>query len=86
MDAYARTDDIAYGDRRLRALDTETRELFERTLSAVGVPPSMRARARLNLLLKLEEGGVAGIEAILARAVEARAAVTSYLEKSSRRP
>lgn len=80
MENHERVDDIAYGDRALRGLDIETRMLFERTLTAIGVPPSMRHRGRLNLKLKFSEEGVGAIEALLGRSRLAAVAIEAYLK------
>ncbi|MCV9964597.1 hypothetical protein OIU34_22155 [Pararhizobium sp. BT-229] len=62
--------DEAYSDAGLATLSVAERELFERTITAVGMPPSLRHRARLNLFIKFVEGGQEAVVAILDRCAD----------------
>jgi hypothetical protein len=69
MERYEDISDVAYADGGLETLTTAQRELFERTITAVGVPPTLRHRARLNLLSEFGDGGEEAVRDVLGRAV-----------------
>lgn len=67
MGQYDDISDTAYGSGGLETLTSAERELFERTITAVGMPPALRQRARRNLFIKFVEGGECAVKDILDR-------------------
>jgi hypothetical protein len=81
MVQYEDTSDAAYRDGGLDKVSISERELFERTMTAVGVPPTLRPRARRNLLIKLVEGGESAVTEILEKSLDNRQRAQSWLDQ-----
>ena len=64
----------------LSKLDVDTRKLFEEIISEVNVAPSLRPRARHNLMRKFEAEGREALVRLLADAKERRRKVADYLD------
>nr|WP_250807126.1 hypothetical protein [Neorhizobium tomejilense] len=77
MAVYDDIGDKAYSAGCLAILTVEQRRVFEDTITAVGIPPTMRANARINLLRKYEEGGIDQVKAVLDQALRNRAAMAA---------
>ncbi len=76
-------DDVDFGMERL---DVETRELFEKVISAVGTPASLGMHARRYLLALYDAGGVEAVKQVLANAERNRSTAERWLEsRRSRR-
>ncbi|MCZ7860733.1 hypothetical protein O9X98_04885 [Agrobacterium salinitolerans] len=78
MNRYDDTTDMAYFD-DLATVAVHERQLFEETITATGVPPSMRHRARLNLFAACMEGGVEAVTAIRDRCFERNSRAAAWL-------
>ncbi|MCS4088920.1 hypothetical protein FHT76_000509 [Rhizobium sp. BK176] len=70
MGQYDDISDAAYAEGGLETLTTAQRILFERTITAVGVAPTLRHRARRNLLIKFVEDGEGAVQAILDKSLD----------------
>jgi len=85
MTGYEDTSDAAYGTPGLVGLDVATRTRFEEAITLVGVPPSLRPRARINLLAKYLQDGSDAVQEMIDRAKAKRQrAVDCLASKHSR--
>jgi hypothetical protein len=84
MGQYDDTSDVAYADGGLETLTIAERELFERTITAVGMPPALRHRARRNLLIKFVEGGEDAVRDILEGCLNRAKQVEEWLANNSK--
>jgi hypothetical protein len=83
MDQYSDTSDTAYITPELQALTMDVREKFELAIALVEMPPTMRERARLNLLESYITDGIEAVENVIEKAKDRRNRALTWLAKQN---